>query len=158
MIHSIPNLKKQIQFSKPIGKVLYACQHLQYLYPKYRLWKYNELANQVIYETTEFLSVGVFMDISLISKNQDFTLVEIEIRRKIGTFNQPHEVTYANQHIQKITTLISEAMDKDESYFLEYQNHQIELQKENIGAEKRTALYVFIIGIILFILIIILNR
>ena len=38
----------------------------------------------------------------------------IEIRRKVGSFNQSHEITHANNHIQKITKSISELLNKSD--------------------------------------------
>jgi preprotein translocase subunit SecF len=60
--------------------------------------------------------LGVLIDINLSSITEDKTTIDIEIRRKVGTFNQSHEVTSANNHIAKIIELFSKgiAMSDDE--------------------------------------------
>ena len=68
---------------------------------KYKFSKANEIFNQYTFESSEFLSLGVYVDINLNKITEDKTEITVEIRRKIGTFNQSYEITNANEHIEK---------------------------------------------------------
>lgn len=100
-VFAIPNPKKTIQVDFPIEKVKLSVQNISLRNDKYKFSKANEIFNQYTYESLEFLSLGVFIDINLNKINEDKTEITVEIRRKIGTFNQSHEITKANQHIEK---------------------------------------------------------
>ena len=48
---------------------------------------------------TEALSLGVIIVVNLNYKEEKITEVNIEVQRKLGSFNKGAEVTYANVHI-----------------------------------------------------------
>ena len=58
----------------------------------------------------EFLSLGVYIDISVSSISDTKCKIEIEVSRKIGAFDQSYEVSKANDHIANIATLMSECV------------------------------------------------
>jgi TM2 domain-containing membrane protein YozV len=66
------------------------------------------------YSASELLSLGVYIDINLNELSPSKTEINLEIRRKVGTFNESHEVTLANQHINKIIGHISTLMQKSD--------------------------------------------
>jgi hypothetical protein len=115
MIGSIPNPKKTITIEFPIASIREAVKLIKDITNNYTLSDTNDILNLYTYSATETLSFGVFIDINLSSKNDNSTDVTIEVRRKIGTFDQSHEVTSANQHIQNIVTLISNALQLTEA-------------------------------------------
>lgn len=116
MLHSIPNPKKNLSLDLSLDKVKTGVERISILSNnKYKFTKSNAVFNQYTYEASEFLSLGVFIDINLSSINENKTDITIEIRRKIGTFNQPSEVTYANQHFDKIIDFISKGITISES-------------------------------------------
>jgi hypothetical protein len=53
-------------------------------------------------EAYEFLSLGIFADFSLNEVSEGKTEITLEIRRKLGTFDEWHEVNRANKHLDKL--------------------------------------------------------
>lgn len=106
-VFAIPNPRKTMQVDFSMDKVKNAVKNISLLNPKYRLSSINEGFNQYTYESFEFLSLGVYIDIQLNSINSEKTEINVEIRRKVGTFNQSHEVTNANNHIVNIFNYLS---------------------------------------------------
>jgi hypothetical protein len=100
-VFAIPNPKKTTIVDFPIEKVKLSVQNINLRNNKYKFSKSNEIFNQYTYESLEFLSLGVYIDINLNKISDDKTEITVEIRRKIGTFNQSHEITKANEHIEK---------------------------------------------------------
>jgi hypothetical protein len=115
MIGSIPNPKKSFQVDKTVNEVSLAIEHIPLFSTKYKPFKSNKTLNLYTFEATELLSLGVYIDINCSSHSDNKTDITIEIRRKVGTFNQAHEVTLANSHIAKITDLVAESIGTDES-------------------------------------------
>jgi len=116
MLHAIPNPKKNLSLDLPLDKVKTGVERISRLSNnKYKFTKSNAVFNQYTYEASEFLSLGVVIDINLSSINENKTDITIEIRRKVGTFNQPNEVTLANQHFDKIIDFISKGITMSES-------------------------------------------
>lgn len=119
-VNAIPNPKKSTQVDFPIEKVKLSVQNISLRNNKYKFSKANEIFNQYTYESTEFLSLGVYIDINLNKVTEDKTEITVEIRRKIGTFNQSHEITNANAHIEKtfecIAFLITKSPEEIEQY------------------------------------------
>jgi hypothetical protein len=130
MIGVIPNPKKSFQIERDIEEVKLAIEHMHLFTKDYKYYKSNTVLNMVTYEATEFLSVGVYIDITYFTINEHRTEITIEIRRKIGTFNQSHEVTLANTHLMKISELFSESISIDQNERLE-RVRQIETDKQN---------------------------
>ncbi len=85
------------------------------LHKKYKKTSEDELLKLFVFETTEFLSLGVFIDVSLASTGENKTDITVEVKRKIGAFDQRHEVQLANEHIAKVFELISLSLKKDDS-------------------------------------------
>jgi hypothetical protein len=119
-VNAIPNPKKSTQVDFPIEKVKLSVQNLSLRNNKYKFSKANEIFNQYTYESSEFLSLGVYVDINLNKITEDKTEITVEIRRKIGTFNQSYEITNANEHIEKtfecIAFLITKSPEEIEQY------------------------------------------
>jgi hypothetical protein len=108
MLGAIPNPKKNITIDFPIKKLKDTILFIPLTKDKkYKFTSKNDVLNLYTFEATEFLSLGVYIDISLSEVSENKTSIEIEVRRKIGAFDQAHEVSNANQHITKILELIS---------------------------------------------------
>ena len=104
---AIPNPKKETKVDFPIERVKTSVLNISLISEKYKFSSSNEIFNQYTYEALEFLSLGVFIDINLNKLGEDKTEIIVEVRRKIGTFNQSHEVTNANNHLTKIYECIA---------------------------------------------------
>lgn len=78
------------------------------------MFKSNKTLNSFTYQTTELLSLGVYIDINCLAINESRTEVIIEVRRKIGGFDKSHEVSLANTHISNLTGLITQSIDTEE--------------------------------------------
>lgn len=113
MIGTIPNPKKTFQIEQPANYIKLAIEHFPLFSTEYNLLKANPALNLFTFEASEFLSLGVYIDINYFTINDSRTEVAIEIRRKIGSFDKSHEVSLANRHIAKITDLISESISTD---------------------------------------------
>ncbi|WP_238592888.1 TM2 domain-containing protein [Chryseobacterium kwangjuense] len=115
-VFAIPNPKKTLNVDIALDRVKESVKNITLLSPKYKFHSSNEIFNQYTYESYEFLSLGVYIDINLNSISENKTEITVEIRRKVGTFNESHEVTHANQHIVNIVNSIAQltAMSTDE--------------------------------------------
>jgi ABC-type enterochelin transport system substrate-binding protein len=146
MIGVIPNPKKSFQVEKPVAEIKQAIEHLTLFTTKYKLFKANPTLNQYTFEASEFLSLGVYIDISYFTIADSRTEVTIEIRRKIGSFDKSHEVSLANTHLTTITDLISESISTDPAERLAKleqieadKKHKEDELKEKIEENKRKA-------------------
>lgn len=146
MIGVIPNPKKTLQVEKPSSEVKTAIEHLYLYSPKYKVYKANPVMSQYIYDASEFLSLGVYIDISYLTVSENRTEVTIEVRRKMGSFDKSHEVTLANSHIQAIAELISTTLGKDHSEALaaiakveDGKKQKADALKQQIEENKRKA-------------------
>lgn len=106
-VFAIPNPKKTTQVDFPIERVKLSVLNISLENDKYKFSKSNEIFNQYTYEAFEFLSLGVYIDINLNKITDEKTEITVEIRRKLGTFNQSYEVTRANNHLDKIFNIIA---------------------------------------------------
>ncbi|MEG0928316.1 MULTISPECIES: TM2 domain-containing protein [Chryseobacterium] len=115
-VFAIPNPTKTLYVDFPLERVKESVKNISVLHSKYRFYSCNEIFNQYTYESYEFLSLGVYIDINLNSVTDNKTGISIEIRRKMGTFNEPHEVTHANDHIVNIVNCVAKltSMSLDE--------------------------------------------
>jgi len=109
-VFAIPNPKKSIQVDFSLEKVRNSVKNISLLDSKYKIFSSNEIFNQYTYESYEFLSLGVYIDIHINSITDTKTEIAIEIRRKLGTFNESHEVTNANNHMHKMYDYLSKLM------------------------------------------------
>lgn len=64
-VFAIPNPKKTTQVDFPIDRVKLSVLNINLENKKYKFTKANEIFNQYTYEATEFLSLGVYIDINL---------------------------------------------------------------------------------------------
>ena len=109
-VFAIPNPKKSIQVDFSLEKVRNSVKNISLLDSKYKIFSSNEIFNQYTYESYEFLSLGVYIDIHINSITDTKTEIAIEIRRKLGTFNESHEITNANNHMHKMYDYLSKLM------------------------------------------------
>jgi hypothetical protein len=141
MIGAIPNPKKTLSIDFPLSKVKETVVLITNTTDKkYKLTSKNEILNLFTFEALEFLSLGVFIDVSLSSVSETKTQIEIEVRRKVGAFDKSYEVTKANEHITKVLELISMAVVLTDE--------QIEKQKANIASiapEKKGCMVTIIV-------------
>jgi tetrahydromethanopterin S-methyltransferase subunit B len=108
MLNAIPNPKKNFEIPFSISKTFEAVQSIPGLAKKYKLTKSNNAFKSCTLEAYELLSLGVFIDFNLNEVSDNKTGVTIEVRRKVGTFDQWHEVTNANEHIDKLCDYLSD--------------------------------------------------
>ena len=150
MINAIPNPKKNLTIDFPLEKVNTGIERIHKISNKFRFVKNNPTFNQITLEVSELLSLGALVDINLSAINENRTEITIEVRRKIGTFNQAHEVTSANQYIQNLIDLISQGMNMSED---ELNNLISEQKQQGVDKKKRKQKRRLIIwGIVLLIL------
>lgn len=110
MLGAIPNPKKSLVIDFTITAVKSTIEFIPLLNSKYKFSSKNEVLNSYTFEALEFLSLGIFADISLSKLDESRTEITIEIRRKIGAFDQAHEVSKANDHIAALFELISKCI------------------------------------------------
>ena len=155
MIGVISNPKKTISVDFPLDKVKIGVERIDKLSNKYKFTKSNPIFNQTIFEATELLSLGVYIDINLSSLNENKTEITIEIRRKIGSFDQSHEVTKAYQHIENLFELLAKGISFTE---VEFANFQETEKNELIDKKKRKQKRRFIIWGVVFIILFLLSK
>jgi hypothetical protein len=110
MIGAIANPTKKVTIDFPMSQVKDAVLTTPKVFKKYRVESQNPMFNQYTLEASEFLSLGVFIDINLTEVTPNKTEISIEVRRKLGAFDNWVEVQNANEHIQNIITAISKAL------------------------------------------------
>lgn len=113
----VPNPKKSFIVDLPIKDVSYILDNflpiLREIKSGYQMFSKNKLAKIWTLEKLELLSLGVYIDISLEKVNENETRVEIEVRRKVGSFDSSFEVQMANEHISNIIKALDRATDLD---------------------------------------------
>jgi len=110
MIGAIPNPTKKVTIEYPISQLKDAVVNIPKFYKKCRLDSQTPMFNQYTFSAAEFMSLGVFIDINLTSIADNRTEVNIELRRKLGAFDNWVEVQNANEHIQKVIDGLSKAI------------------------------------------------
>lgn len=110
MIGAISNPTKKVTVDYNSDVLKGAIQNLNKVHSRYKVTSENLMFNQITLETTEFLSLGVFIDINLNPISETRTEITIEVRRKLGAFDSWVEVQNANEHIQRIIDGISKAL------------------------------------------------
>jgi hypothetical protein len=131
MIGAISNPKKSLAVDFSIDKLKSTVEFIPLLNAKYKFSSKNEILNTYTFEALEFLSLGIFADISFSKQDESRTEITIEIRRKIGAFDQAHEVSKANDHIAKLFELISQCIVLNESEIKDLTS------KKNSAPEKK---------------------
>lgn len=124
-VNAIPNPKKSNQVDFPIEKVKLSVLNISLRNNKYKFSKANEIFNQDTFESSEFLSLGVYFDINLNKITEGKTEIIVEIRRKIGKFNQSYEITIANVHIEKTFEYLAFLITKSPEEIEQYKANQI---------------------------------
>lgn len=151
MINAIPNPKKTLTIDFPLEKVNTGIERIHKISNKFRFVKNNPTFNQTTLEVSELLSLGALVDINLSAINENRTEITIEVRRKVGTFNQAHEVTSANQYIQNLIDLISQGMNMSEDEINKLVEEQNQKATEKNKKKKKGRMIFW--GIVLLILI-----
>jgi hypothetical protein len=131
MLFAIPNPQKKFSIDFSIEKAKIGVERIPLLSTKFKLVTKNDVINQFTFEALEFLSLGVFVEINLSRMDENKTEVNIEIKRKVGSFNQAHEVTNANNHLSNLVELLSKGLTINEDEVLALQEKKRE--KENEG-------------------------
>jgi hypothetical protein len=128
-VNAIPNPKKTIQVDFPIERVKLSVKNINLISSKYDFSTSNEIFNQYTYSALELLSLGVYVDINLSSISEFKTEITVEIRRKIGSFNQSYEITKANDHIVSVYDCIAKLTSKSPEEIENLKNERIEKLK-----------------------------
>jgi hypothetical protein len=128
MRNSIPNPTKSFSVNFSHEDVKKAMSNLQiYLgmadAPGYQIDHFDEAIGELRLRKTEFLSLGVVIVINANFVNETTTNISIEVQRVFGTFDQMHEVTLANRHLNLMTQTLSSllqnpSMDVNHNSFL----------------------------------------
>lgn len=115
---ALPNPKKSLTIEFPIAEIMSAIPKIRFVSgSKYRVTDTNTLFNQVTLEATEFLSLGIYIDFSLVSKGDSTTEITIEIRRKIGSFDHDYEIQKANYHFVDLMKALTTSIGLSPSEF-----------------------------------------
>ncbi|MBF2710021.1 hypothetical protein [Flavobacterium soyangense] len=128
-VSAIPNPKKTIQVDFPIERVKLSVKNINLINSKYTFSSSNEIFNQYTYSALELLSLGVYVDINLNNISEFKTEITVEIRRKIGSFNDSYEITKSNDHIVSIYDCIAKLTCKSPEEIENLKNEQIEKLK-----------------------------
>lgn len=134
MIGAIPNPKKSFDIDFNSKDVFEKTQYLP-LITKFRFNSKNEVLKTYTFESFEFLSFGVYVDVSISSITEGRTKIEIEIRRKIGAFDKSYEVSEASRHIVEISEGISKCIVLTAEQIETLQKGIVEAQ--NVEANKK---------------------
>lgn len=132
-VFAIPNPKKSTIVDFPLERIKLSVQNINLVNKNYKFTKSNEIFNQYTFEALEFLSLGVYVDVNLNSISEFKTEITVEVRRKVGSFNQPHEVTKANEHLSKIFESIAQLTAKSTD---EINNLKVEKDKTSTISKK----------------------
>ena len=89
------------------------------------------------------MSLGVYIDINLSSVNENKTEITIEIRRKIGSFDQSHEVTNANKHIDTMFEIIAKGLTYNDTEFAQL-TEAANVQTEVKGKKKTKWVWIIV--------------
>lgn len=131
---STPNPKKNIVVDYPVEEIINSVKLIPNFNKKYRLFDSNESFKLYTLEVFEFLSIGVYIDVSLNStQDQNKSEISVEVRRKIGSFDQSYEIRNANEHISIILKNLSEILDMEPEARDNLKNENNKENLENSG-------------------------
>jgi hypothetical protein len=135
---SIPNPKKTLSINQPIDLIKKSIPKIYVASNgKYKIHNINEMMNQITLECMEGLSLGVYIDFDLSILSEQSTNLTIEIRRKVGSFDNPYEIDNANWHIEKLTTYLSDIVPmSDEEFNFKYQKEIRQVNEVEQDASK----------------------
>lgn len=109
----ISNPRKNVTVDFTVPEIKRALVRIPaYFSNKYTLDKRNDILNQFTFRALEFLSLGSYIDINLNFVTETKSEIIVEVRRKIGAFDQWVEVQKANQHIENLFNGISVLLTK----------------------------------------------
>ena len=114
MSFGIPNPTKKVTVNFPIDVVKKAVKNFPLCNSKYNFFEEHEVMNTYIFEALEFLSLGVYIDVCLNEISETKTEINIEVRRKLGAFDEWYEVSKAGRHINSLLTNISNLLEHPE--------------------------------------------
>lgn len=134
MIGAISNPKKTFDIDFDSKEVFEKTQYLP-LITKFKFTSKNEVLKTYRFESFEFLSFGVYVDVSISSISEGRSKVEIEILRKIGAFDKSYEVSEAGRHIVEISEAISKCIVLNVEQIENLQKRIAEAQ--NVQANKK---------------------
>ena len=135
-LFAIPNPTKQIKVNYSLDEVKKAAANVDLVAKGYSPREHDEIINIYKYAKTEFLSLGVEIDISLSEISDNKTQIDIEIKRAIGTFDEWHEVSKAKTHIETLLKSISTLLTSDIDKLIEEKEQKVKLANEKLEAEK----------------------
>lgn len=124
-LNAIPNPKKTILVDYPVERVKLSVKNINLINSKYKFSSSNEIFNQYTYSASELLSLGVFIDINLNNISEFKTEITVEIRRKIGSFDESYEITKSNEYIVSIYDCIAKLTIKSPEEIENLKNEQI---------------------------------
>jgi hypothetical protein len=112
------NPRKTLTVDFPLEKIKEAIGLISMLNNRYTLLSANETFNLYTFDAPESLSAGSFADISLSAPDENRTSITFEIRRKVGAFDYPQEISQAHWDIENLINTITAALqmtqaDKD---------------------------------------------
>ena len=136
----IPNPQKKVTVNFTLDEVNNSFSKIVNINNKYTLQSNNELMGIFTLSALEFLSVGVYIDLSSRMINSNQTEITIEVRRKIGAFDEAVEVQNANKHIEILLSDISELLSNPDVLV------STACKKENDANKKVTNLFLSIAG------------
>jgi hypothetical protein len=104
---------------------------------KYRVNNQNNILNEITLECFEGLSLGVYIDFNMVKLSDTSTEITIEIRRKIGSFDNSIELQNANYHFQDLTKYLSEIVNlTDEEFDVKYTRNIQKIKDNEIDLSK----------------------
>jgi hypothetical protein len=103
----IPNPTKKVSVPFTLDQVKVAMSKFPLINPKYSISNSNEVMSLYTLSASEFLSLGVFIDVQLSATNEKTSEISMEVKRKMGAFDKWYEVQEANTHIENVINGIS---------------------------------------------------
>lgn len=152
-VFAIPNPKKTTVVDFPIEKIKSSINNLNLITKSYTFTSSNEIFNQYTFSAFELLSLGVYVDINLNKINENSTEITVEIRRKVGSFNQAWEITKANDHLEAVYKHIANITAKSDEEIEQLKNELLEKNKpkKNNESEQNKKLKPWKIIVLLFL-------
>ena len=144
MIGVIPNPTKKVTIDFPLDQVKEGVKRIPSLLKKYKMFKTNEAFNVYTLEASEFLSMGVYIDINLTPVADTRTEFNVEVKRKLGSFDHWVEVQNANEHIDKLITGLSKTMTSSSEEL-----EKLEVVETKNEADAKASRWPIIIGVLI---------
>lgn len=106
----VTNPTKTLQLEKPVTEIKSALRFISQLSPKYQLIRENRAMSLSTFEADEPFSAGVFIDVRYTKVSETRTQLQVEIYRKVGSFNANHKIAQAREHIANVLSLLSKSL------------------------------------------------